>query len=75
MLSAMVLGKLQNDEGTAEVNWLLFKNNACRLVSRPSCEGMEELRLLDCRSKPTSALRLPMVVGTAEVNWLLYKPK
>jgi hypothetical protein len=72
MYRLMPVLKPQNDEGTAEVNPLLFKYNVCSLVSRPSCEGMDELRLLTSRSSRVSAWRLPMVVGTAEVNLLLY---
>ena len=51
MYRPMPVLKPQNDEGTAEMNWLLLKYNVCSFVSSPTCEGMDELRLLVLRLK------------------------
>lgn len=56
--------KLQNDSGTAPVNWLLDKNKAWRLVSNPSCDGKEPPRLLVPRFNDVRAFKFPSVVGS-----------
>ena len=75
-MRSVILGvKLQKENGTEEENLLPFKAKYCNLVSRLSCDGMEELRLLDSRLKYVSAPRLPMVEGRLPVRLILVKDK
>ena len=49
--------------GKVPVSALFARSKYCRLVSRPSCEGMEEIKLSVPRVKRVRLSRLPRVVG------------
>ena len=58
----------QIEEGTPEVNLLLFNPKVFRLARDPISLGILPLRLLNCRANAVSDPRLPIVVGSVEVN-------